>query len=304
MHWLFRCLLSGFLVVASGAAVRAGAWSPSQWNQETCWRSTSGHWEAIVSSNRARLVYFGTDDERHNLLYPSGALDLATAPDWGGHRFWLGPQWKWNPIWPAPPDWERSPADRIETDGATLTMRAAHRATGFPAISRAYTWLNGELRVKAIWAGDSYQGIHIFQVPMTAEIEAKSESSLALLRGFGLLQAGSSQPPTTRFANSPAVLKEIRVGQFLIRYRKVEAKLGFNPGTLTIYEGKYGFRLERGDVAGRAGDRPDGGLLTQVYTGDSTNPYMEAEQLSALMAAADEPNSFEVILRPFIRRMP
>ena len=304
LRWLLQCLLLGVLVVASSAALRAEEWSPCHWNQETCWCSISGSWEAIVSSDRARLVYFGTGDGRHNLLYPPGAVDLATAPDWGGHRFWLGPQWKWDPIWPAPPDWERSPADLIEVDGATLTMRSAHRATGLPQLSRAYTWLNGDLCVKATWVGDSYQGIHIFQVPILAQIGAEGERSPTLPRGFGLLRAGSNQPPMTRFAELPAVLKTSRDGQFMIRYRAVETKLGFNPRTLTVYEGKYGFQLKRGQVTGRDCGKPDDGLLTQVYTGNSTNAYMEVEQLSAVLATGEEPNGFEVLLKPFVRSNP
>ena len=107
----FAVLLFGMYALAArpSVATEKSVWQPLSWNGERAFAAESHGWRAVVSVERARLVYFGAVGAEHNLLF---APATRTGPHgWGGHRLWLGPQSLWN--WPPPAAWESSPARSV-----------------------------------------------------------------------------------------------------------------------------------------------------------------------------------------------
>ena len=106
-------------------SVTAPAWEKSTWQGEPAWASIHGPVRAIVSEARARLIYLGAADGSYNLLNAPTPRP-AEGQNQGGHRFWLGPQYRW--VWPPLKEWEFSAAAQVSTraDGRrSLNHRAA-----------------------------------------------------------------------------------------------------------------------------------------------------------------------------------
>lgn len=253
-----------------------------------------------MSLDRGRLSYFGTREETHNLLYAPSGPDLAQLHTWGGHRFWLGPQKSWARNWPPPSDWELAPSRLWHVSGAKLFLTVSHNDPSLPQLYREYDWDGAAFRVNGAWSGGQYQAIHIFQLPVTASVEVSESPTKKSPQGFALLPIGSRKDIMLHFAGLPLMVDKIDKGKLRVQNIKVEEKLGFSPQTLVVKEGEWGFLLERGPIEGTVVRTPDHGFLSQVYVGDALNPYLEAEQLSPVLASGSKQlNAFSVTLVPF-----
>jgi hypothetical protein len=284
--------------VAGGRANEAivSLWRPATWNGERAFEAATPRWLAIVSVERARLVYLGGRDGTHNLLFaPSTRNDPA---GWGGHRLWLGPQSTWSRGWPPPDAWEKSGAENVRVDGARLELKLADAGDGWPRLTRVYRWEeDGRLHCEALSNGGtrSAQFIHIVQVPAEAEVEVHSAPRPDLPVGYAQLHLGRTPSPQRKFQPLPHVSES--AGVLHLRVANVKEKLGFEPQPLVARSEGSGLRVERGVSDGVLLAAPDEGLFTQVYLGDNHTPFIELEQLSPLWKAGSAARC-EIILEP------
>ena len=271
------------------------AWAPTIWEGENAFAATSEQWLAIVSVDRARLVYLGDRKMLHNLLFAPGSRD--TRDGWGGHRLWLGPQTTWAHGWPPPDAWEKSKAESVEAHGGRLELRLPDAGDGWPRLARVYEWKEGRLHCDAVSSGGTRpaQLIHIVQIPSSSEVEVRATPRSSLPMGYAQIHLGRSPSPQPVFAVLPQVSE--RAGLLLLRPAVDAEKLGFEAQPLLARIGGSHLRVERGMGAGVALSTPDDGLVTQVYFGQSATPFMELEQLSSLLQPGGEAH-FEIILIP------
>ena len=280
-------------LVLSGTT--AQAWQPCAWNGEKAWQETSGPWLAIVSSERERLVYLGpARDPQLNLLF--SPLD-RTKGDWGGHRFWLGPQKEWSVFWPPLSEWEAKAAKSVEVNGDELILTEPHDDPALPALKRIYAWKSGGLVLTAEWSGGNrdWQGIHILQIPGTATARVRAPVSRDLPNGYALLPLADRSAIETNFNESPCVTREKDL--LTIRRQGTEDKIGVAAGEITVREGAYGLRISPATYTGTVtGPTEDATVPTQIYAGTDAYPFLEVEQLTPRLRA---PASARVVIEPF-----
>lgn len=262
---------------------RPPAWEDTIWNGEAACTSVSEGMRAIVSLERARLVYYGPADHDENLLL---APPTRANPNLlGGHRLWLGPQSTWASIWPPPAEWEYRPPVLASEESGCLFLDMAETHDGWPQLKRLYRWLGAELLCEADKTpGErTAQIIQILQIPPDARVEVTAAEEPGLPDGFVQLPAGG-KPFAKSFPTPPHVQ---RTGRTLAFTRQPAIlKAGFRPQTITATRAGWVLRVRPKFVHGHHAGQPDEGFLTQLYLG-GPEPFIELEQLSPLFTAED-----------------
>jgi hypothetical protein len=286
------------MVLLAGLVACRGDWQKAIWKDETAWLSDSGEWRAVVSENRARLIYLGPRDVPANLLYvPESAEENRPR---GGHIFWLGPQSEWKGkwgAWPPPEEWEQQAAHSAKVEGNWLRLTMPRPDEKLPQLERAYGWKDGRLLCRVSWAeGTGYfQGIQIIQLPPEAKVRAErlAQTPPGFVR-FDTKGKQSFQPetlgPDTRLLSDEFV--ELATGA-------EPTKFGFLPQTLRAQVGDLTLEMGRGPMEGSEVNSPDRGFESQVYFGGTKYPFVEIEQLTPrLLTTTDRENSFTIWLKP------
>ena len=306
----FPVIASGLLLLvvflagcASPTQDAASIWKSTRWNGEPAWLSDSGAWRAIISTERARLIYLGPKDDDTNLLY-APALPQEYFRQRGGHIFWLGPQseWtgKWGP-WPPPEEWEQQAAASVQTDGPRLSLTLRRPDKNRPQLKRSYRWDHDVLFCEASWSGGNgdYQAIQILQLPLSATVQARRLSENA--PGFVRFDTKGKQGFEAKVLGQEVTLTSVDTVR--LAATGTPAKFGFRPHTLDAHIGDYGMELGRGDMQGIVLNAPDRGFETQVFLGGEKYPFVEIEQLTPrLKNRGPEENTFTMWIKP--RRLP
>jgi len=274
-----------FLTFALSPAVAiAQPWQKTTWNDEPAWLSKNGAQEAIVSEARSRVIYLGPASGDHNLLSAPVPKSVPTgtvvAPNWGGHRFWLGPQSRWG--WPPIADWEFSAAQNaVNNSSNELVLTEVHHDARYPAIERIYAWEGDRLRCTARWrAGDKpYYGMHVVAIDVPAEIEP----SLAPWEHvpLGLVGVRGDNPNAINPLPHPAVV--VKDGHADIKSGIAVGKFGFYPQALSVKRGDWTLLVHNGPVEGTPIESPDFGYLTQLWVGDARSTFCELEQITPFL---------------------
>lgn len=294
---IFAALLCALGFVATGrsaATAEKSIWHPLTWNGERAFVADSGQWRAIVSADRARLVYFGAAGREHNLLF--APAERNGPHGWGGHRLWLGPQSLWN--WPPPAAWESSPAKAVAEQGGRLIVTLPEAGDGYPSLVHEYYWGPDGLHCNARISGGTraVQIIHIVQVPDRVTVRSIQAPPTAYApRGYVQVHLGRTPSPQPNFA-APGQVTPASDG-LQLHFTGVMEKLGFPPQPLHGVVDGQGLRVERGTITGAVGATPDEGFSTQVYLGRPDGPLIELEQLSPYFRPG-QPASFEIVIVP------
>lgn len=279
-------------VLAAASAVSSLAadtgWQRTTWNDEPAWQSEHGLQRVVVSEARSRVIYLGPADGQHNLLSAPTPREEPSAkqgaPNWGGHRFWLGPQTRWN--WPPPRDWEFSAAVSATVEGDHLHLKEPQTDSAYPALERDYVWEGDRLRCTGRWQpkGRPYYGMHVVAVDVPAKIEARlyAWDNVPL----GTVAVRGDTPNAKDPLPHPAVKVE---GTRAIMTTGIEvAKLGFYPQTLSVERGDWTLFVHPGPVEGIALESPDYGYLSQVWVGNPSHTFCELEQISPFLLAGPD----------------
>ena len=256
-------------------------WEKITWREESAWSSTHGAVRAVVTEARCRLIYLGAPDGSVNLIsapYPHVLpREPGHWPNQGGHRFWLGPQSRWQ--WPPLTEWEYSAAAAISTAGPVLTLQARHADLAYPAITREYAWAGGHLRCTAHWAdnGQPHYGLHIVPVDVPFAITTRLEARPGVPAGVVRAEMINPEPPLS-LPHPAIVVADVRA---TVRSGLALVKLGFVPQALTI-DRPRGWKLSvlPGPHQGVALDEPDHGYLSQVWVGGADRDIAELEQIT------------------------
>jgi len=279
---LKRTLLPFLATVTSSFAVGSTAnWEKSEWQGEPVWVSSQGDVRAVVTEKRSRLIYLGSTDGSFNLLNAPLPQVLPSKnnpwPNQGGHRFWLGPQSRWN--WPPLTEWEYAAVQDASSAAGVLTLHHAHVNKAYPAVTREYAWEGSCLRCTARWQdnGQSYFGLHVVAVNAPFTITARLEKTEAT--PAGLVAARMVNPEAPIQLPHPSI--EIKGDNATVRSGIQKVKLGFSLQALTI-DRPQGWKLSvlPGPSTVATGDAPDQGYLSQVWVGDASNDLAELEQLT------------------------
>ena len=292
------CLATMAVVAASLSSARAAEespWRETRWQGERAYVAEATGYEAIVSIERARLIYFGPAGGERNLLYVPP--DLSNRAEWGGHRIWLGPQSEWSRNWPPPAAWEASAAESVELEKDRLELLMPSTGDQWPRLRRVYQWKDGKLHCEARIDGGrrAAQIIHVVQVLAEAEVKVKADPSGEVPRGYVLVHLGRGPQPLKTFPVPPHVQGESE--ELTLTFAGKMEKLGFVQQPLIARIGHERIRVEAGVSSGRVDSTPDEGFVTQVYFSGPRAPLIELEQLSPLYAR-DQEASFEIVLVP------
>ncbi len=262
-----------------------GAWERTLWRGERAWASDSGPVRAIVSEERARLIYLGGQDGSVNLVNAPWPRRSPTTkdpwPNQGGHRFWLGPQHRW--VWPPPAEWEFSAAAGACVEDGVLVLEHDRVDEDYPALRREYAWTDSRLRCTVSWRdnGRSYFGLHVIAVntpfSLSARLEPRPDAP------FGLVAARMVDPePPLRLPQPALALSD---GHVTVSSGLQRKKFGFVPQALRVERpGGWVLQLHPGPHSRANGQSPDHGFLSQVWVGDGTSDLAEIEQLTPHLA--------------------
>ncbi len=264
-------------------------WSRTEWNGERAWEATCEGWTAVVSEERARLIFLGKKGGE-NLLY---APRERQGWWWGGHLCWLGPQSLWK--WPPPPDWDNSAAARVEVHNGVLRVTHPHADGRFPAMERGYSWEGARLKCGQFWRSATQEGfaMQIVEVPEEAVVEIPLQPSAALPHGFAIVTNGHQ----TEFALPFLGLKEgTRV--FEVGHQEEAVKLAFPPGPIVARRKGLRLTMTAGSHSGHVVGQPEAGLTTLLWPGNQENRFLELEQFSPVVRPIDGVASFTVYLEP------
>lgn len=267
--------------MATAAPAKAAVWEKTVWNGEPAWASVTDGVRAIVTEKRARLIYLGAADGSLNLLnapHPLPKADKSNPwPNQGGHRFWLGPQYRW--VWPPPSDWEYSAASHASVLAGVLSLHQAHNNPMYPALIREYTWEGKLLRCTVRWKddGQAYFGLHVVAVDVPFSLRVHLQKTAAAPAGMVAARMVDPEPPLQ--LPHPAIT--VNGDYATIRSGIKRVKLGFPLQTLRI-ERPAGWTLAvlPGPCSVATAEAPDQGFLSQVWVGDNTNELAELEQLT------------------------
>lgn len=290
----FRVFALLLLMTMGEAAAADGVWRETRWNHERAHVATAGEWEAIVSTDRGRLVYFGQSGGGKNLLFAPATRD--TPEGWGGHCIWLGPQTDWAKDWPPPRAWEASTAARVVIENDRLVLAMPDAGDEWPSLVRTYHWFEGRLHCEARVSGGgrNAQIIQLVRVPSEWSVDLQASASEETPFGYVQLHLGRTPSPIRRF-EEPRHVSRTEAGVTLRHTDRME-KLGFAPQPIVARKGTIRLIVDRGRSEGPfVGAIPDEGFVTQVYLGSGRAPLIELEQLSPLWAAANDA-LFEIIL--------
>jgi hypothetical protein len=278
----------------------AASWHRTTWEGEPAWAAESGEVLAIVSEARARLIHLGPAGRGSNLLSAPvprpEPKDAGEAPNWGGHRIWLGPQKRW--VWPPPRDWEFSSAAASHADGETLVLVHARSDPDLPALERRYRWDGDMLDCTVRWreAREPWYAMHVVAVDAPIAVTVS-------LRAWDEVPEGwvevSMQGFATTGLRTHSALEEHGDGRITVRSGRKGGKWGFAPQPLTVARsGGWQLIVEPGPWTGLALGSPDQGYLSQVWVDAGESAFSELEQLSPyLLPEADGWSTSTVRLR-------
>ncbi len=272
---------------ASASETAAGIWTETRFLGSRAWQSRQGSQLAIVSEARCRLLYLGAADGSLNLLSapaePPAADSSNPSPNWGGHRFWLGPQQRW--VWPPLAEWEASPAASASTSaaGAVLTLTHPRTDSLYPALTRDYAWEGTRLRCTVRWKDDgrAYYGMHVVAVEAPAEISAQLHRCQATPEGAVAVRMDGFD--TQGVLSHPAATT---TGDTLILRSGADrpAKVGLSPQPLRCARASgWSLVMSPGPTTGVPIGSSDQGFLSQVWVGLPRVPFAELEQLSPFL---------------------
>ena len=282
-------LVLGVLVIVTGLAAAEPVWQPVQWHGEEARVSTHAGVRAVVSLARSRLIYLGAADGSLNLLdapVPAAApANASDSPDWGGHRFWLGPQKRW--VWPAPVEWEHAAAAEVDEREGMLVVVHQRQDPAYPALVREYAWEATRLRCTVRWKADGrpYFGMHVVAVNTPFSLTARRVVWEEVPEG--IVDVQMTGPVVSGLLGHPAIAAE--GGNVNVVAGRKMAKVGFVVQTLAV-ERPQGWRLavHPGAHTGLVLESPDRGYLSQVWVGGPEVPLAELEQLTPyLLGDAD-----------------
>ena len=285
----FLFLLMTTALAASTSSAPNTVWTETQFLGSRAWQSLNGKQLAIVSEQRCRLLYLGAADGTLNLLsaptQPPAQNSSNMAPNWGGHRFWLGPQQRW--VWPPKSEWEFAAAASVHTEGSVLYLTHPAGDKDYPVLTRAYAWEGSRLRCTVSWKDDgrAYYGMHVMAIDAPAEIHAKLAPSAATPEGAVLVRMTGFD--TSGVLSHPAATK---AGDELILRSGTShsAKVGLIPQTLRCPRPHaWTLLLHAGPSSGVPIGSSDAGFLTQVWVGQPHVNFAELEQLSPILLGDD-----------------
>ncbi|MBK1876879.1 hypothetical protein [Pelagicoccus mobilis] len=251
------------------------SWESIIWNGEKAYQSAVGGSLAIVSPTRGRLVHFGSYGTGRNLLYSPTGLNK----DFGGHRFWLGPQRIWN--WPPPIDWERSQAN-CHLSGEALTLELPHTAPQFPRITRRYFWSGSKLACSCEWqpsATDHY-AMHVLAVPRAERIKLRIQKSDSTPHGYLTIGLETNHPtssPAIRTNDQNAIIDPSKVSSDGV-------KLGFPVQTICFESERGTLSMEHGIYSGLNSAEIDSAYRSQIWCSNDSE-FTELEQISPVLEA-------------------
>lgn len=287
----WRALLSLCVFTATAVCLSAAdaVWSATEWCGEPARVSTQGGVRAVVSLARCRLIYLGAADGSLNLLnapVPAAApADASDSPNWGGHRFWLGPQKRW--VWPAPVEWEHSAAATASERDGVLVLAHERRDPAYPALKREYAWDGARLRCTVRWQGDGrpYFGMHVVAVNTPFSVTARRVAWEEVPEG--VVDVQMTGPVVRGLLAHPALAA--RGDRVVVTAGRKMAKCGFVGQTLEV-DRPQGWRLalHPGPHEGLVLEAPDKGYLSQVWVGDAAVPLAELEQLTPYLIGGVE----------------
>jgi len=289
---LWRRILSLALPLLTMSTVNAYAattgtpdWTRTEFLGAPAWQSQSGNTLAIVSEQRCRLLYLGTADRSLNLLSapakPAEPTPDNSAPNWGGHRFWLGPQARW--IWPPLKGWEFSAAAKCSTSGGELSLSQPSSDANYPDLTRSYAWEGTRLRCTVSWKDDgrAYYGMHVVAVDAPAEISAVPTTSPTAPEGVVAVRIDGFD--TTGITAHPAARRNGTALAFRTGSER-NAKVGFTPQPLRcVRAAGWTLVMHPGPSTGVPIGASDAGHLTQLWVGQPHVPFAELEQLSPIL---------------------
>jgi hypothetical protein len=291
-----RVLLLGLFLFITGAVVAEPVWQTVQWRGEDARASKQGGVCAVVSLARARLIYLGAADGSLNLLdapVPAVApTNASDSPDWGGHRFWLGPQKRW--VWPAPVEWEHAAAAEVDEHDGVLTVVHQRKDPAYPTLTREYAWDGARLRCTVRWRADGrpYFGMHV--IPVNTPFVVTARRVVWEEVPEGIVDVQMTGPVTRGLLKHPAIAA--KDDTVVVTAGRKMAKVGFVVQTLAV-ERPQGWRLavHPGPHTGLELESPDKGYLSQVWVGGSDVPLAELEQLTPYLLGDAAGNSSSTI---------
>lgn len=257
------------------------AWRKTTWHHEQAWASSQGAVLAVVSEARSRLIYLGAGDGSFNLL--SAPVPAATpqsekdSPNWGGHRFWLGPQKRW--VWPPLTEWEHAAPASVRCEGGVLILTHQQSDASYPVITREYAWEGSKLRCTAKWKDDGrpYFGMHVVAVNTPFQVTATRRVWSELPEGIVDVQMDA--PRASGLLPNPAI--QVKSDKVTLTAGLRVVKAGFPPQTLeTSRPGGWKIAVSPGPNEGVPITSPDFGYLSQVWVGESHVDLAELEQLT------------------------
>ena len=265
----------------AGGIGTSTAWRRTTWKGEPAWVSVRGKVRAVVSEARCRLVYLGAADGTYNLLNAPDKAPMPDAgnvsPNWGGHRFWLGPQKRW--VWPAPNDWEHAAAKSVSDRDGVLVLDHPHTDPHYPALRREYAWDGDRLRCTVSWKDDGrpYYGMHVVAVNVPFKIVTR------LVRWEevpdGVVDVQMRDPRATGVLPNPCV--QVQGDRATVTAGIKTLKSGYAPQALTVERpGGWELSMIPGPHEGVAITSPDFGYLSQVWVGGPEYDLAEIEQLT------------------------
>ncbi|MFA5263835.1 MAG: hypothetical protein WC378_08400 [Opitutaceae bacterium] len=281
--------LSSTTLCAGSASTGTSAWNKTTFLNEAAWSSRQGEIMAIVSEVRCRLLYLGAADGSLNLLSAPSPRPIPTtsipAPNWGGHRFWLGPQKRW--VWPPISDWEFAPASSVRAKGAVLIMEHLCTDKNYPALTREYAWEGTRIRCTVRWKDDgrAYYGMHVIAIDVPAEIPVLLKRTED--RPLGLVFVEMNGCKTEGFLPHPAFRDAGGKGT-LVSGSPKSFKCGLAPQPLRVARaGGWTLTAHPGPTEGATIGSSDAGYLSQIWVGDSHATFAELEQISPILLGDD-----------------
>jgi hypothetical protein len=256
-------------------------WKKGVWNGEPAWSSTHDGVLAVVSETRSRLIYLGAADGAFNILsapVPAQTpASKADSPNWGGHRFWLGPQKRW--IWPPLTEWEHSAAARVHSEGNILFLQHKRIDPSYPEITREYAWEKEGLRCTARWKDDGrpYYGMHVVAVPTPFQVHTRRLAWSEV--PDGVVDVQMDAPRNRGLIPHPSL--KVEASTATVTAGIAVLKAGFVPQPLEAKRPNgWSIRVSPGPNEGTAITSPDFGYLSQVWVGGPKVELSELEQLT------------------------
>lgn len=279
------CVL--LIVIMTTRVTGMADWQPVEWRGGSAWVSETDAGRAIVSEARGRLVHFGPAESDLNLLNEVEAVepyrDGADSNNWGGHRFWLGPQKTW--VWPPNPDWEFSAARSVEVTGSRLVVTMPDSEDDFPGLVREYFWERDRLGCRVSWSGTDrpFYGMHVFAVPAGTRPVVRPIDTVDV--PLGLVKVTHDLP--VRLENLPPGARATSAGALEFQPDAEAIKLGFPPQDLEGRGAGWSLLVSPARVTGRIIHPPDFGFLTQIWVCPEGGDFLELEQISPYLVPED-----------------